>query len=32
MINPVNKRHLDKLEEYVYKAMKRDELDLERIN
>jgi len=28
MRNPVNKRHLDKLEKYVYNAMKRDELDI----
>jgi hypothetical protein len=28
MRNPVNKRHLYKLEKYVYNAMKRDELDI----
>ena len=36
MRNPVNKRHLDKWEEYVYKAICKDELDVvqlfERLN
>ena len=31
MRNPVNKRHLDKLEEYVYKAICKDELDVVQI-
>ena len=28
MKNSANKRHLDKIEEYVYKAMVRDDLDI----
>lgn len=28
MESPVNKRHLDKIEEYVYKAMLKDDLNL----
>ena len=36
MINPVNKRHLDKLEKYVYEKICKDELDVvqlfERLN
>lgn len=36
MKNSVNKRHLDKIEEYVFKAICKDELDLvqlfERLN
>jgi hypothetical protein len=36
MINPVNKRHLDKLEKYVYEKICEDELDVvqlfERLN
>ena len=31
MINPVNKRHLDKLEECVYEAICKDELDVVQI-
>ena len=36
MTNPVNKRHLDKLEKYVYEKICKDELDVvqlfERLN
>jgi hypothetical protein len=36
MTNPVNKRHLDKLEKYVYEKICKDELDIvqlfERLN
>jgi hypothetical protein len=36
MINPLNKRHLDKLEKYVYEKICKDELDVvqlfERLN
>ena len=31
MENPVNKRHLDKIDEYVYNAIKRDDLDVVQI-